>query len=682
MKNRIKVTKLITVFMSVFAFIAISFSSVYAETPYKTYTVDGYGNLLETQTAYLAYETIVKFDDESFSSPSDMCVTEDGEIYVADTGNARIVVGDIDGNLIKIVGEGTLVSPRGVYVTDDKHIYVADRDASAIFEFDEDGTLLNTYGKPDSPLYGNNLNFMPIKVVVNDSGIMFAICESNTNGIVEISPAEGGTFLGYFGTNTASADIMTIIYRAILTDQQRARMVSNIPATPDNLAIDQKGLIYTVTRGDGNNTLKRLNIAGTNLIPRAEEVDVPAAVAAGNNDNVFVADQSGYIYEYDEEGNLIFIFGGSDDGSQRVGLSSIVSAISVDSQSRVYVLDTDSSRVQVYEPTEFTNLLHEAQSLFSAGKYTESKEPLEEILKMNSMFAYANQTMGRVYFQEEDYETALSYARLSIDYDGYSEAYWEIRNVWLKKYIVPAFLAIVGLFILVKVLKFLDKKKNIFKKFRQLKERMHKNKVMYNLSYTKFYMKHPVDGSYGLAREGRASWAVPMILMAIMIIEYVINKYFGGFLWKMIRDGRYELLTDIGIIIIGIFAVTICNYLVCTINDGEGTVKKILCYVTYSLRPYLILTPVIFILSHVLTVNEQVVISLLRVVMYGWILVIGFIGIKEVNQYTVKETIKVILLTIFTILIMALLIFIIYILWAQVFDFISEIVGEVVYRVG
>ena len=72
---------------------------------------------------------------------------------------------------------------------------------------------------------------MPIKVVVNDAGILFVICESNTNGIVEISPIDGGTFLGYFGTNYASADFRTIIYRAILTEAQRAKMVSNIPAT-------------------------------------------------------------------------------------------------------------------------------------------------------------------------------------------------------------------------------------------------------------------------------------------------------------------------------------------------------------------------------------------------------------------------------------------------------------------
>jgi len=42
----------------------------------------------------------------------------------------------------------------------------------------------------------------------------------------------------------------------------------------------------------------------------------------------------------------------------------------------------------------------------------------------------------------------------------------------------------------------------------------------------------------------------------------------------------------------------------------------------------------------------------------------------------------VLALTVFTILILALLIFIIYVLWAQVVEFIIAIGGEVVYRIG
>lgn len=664
-------------------FSIMSTAMVYADdTPYNTYTLDGYGRVTKTQTAYLAYETITKFDTEDLKGPSDIFVTKDGKIYIADTGNSRIVVGDLDGNLIGLIGVGELKTPNGVFVTENGHIYVADRDANAVFEFSESGEVLNKYGKPKSPLYGETLNFLPIKVVVNDAGIMYVICESNTNGIVEISPTEGGTFLGYFGTNFADANFLTIIYRAILTDAQRAKMVGNIPSTPNNLCIDEKGLIYTVTRGDGNKTLKRLNIAGVNMIEPDTYTTLPAGVVAGNHDNVYTVDQQGYIYEYNNEGELLYVFGGPEDGTQRVGLSTLVSGIAIDKNDRIYVLDSDKCQIQVYAPTEFTDLLHEALYLYANGRYTESKTYLQKVLDMNSMFDYANKAMGRAYFQEENYAQALKYAKLAKDMDGYSESFWEIRNVWIKRNVVTLVAMLVALWAIVTILKKIDKKKNIFATPRKVLGKWQENKIISNIRYAFYYIKHPVDGSYGIAREGRANYIVSTLIIVVFIVEYIINKYLCGFLQKTVREGRYDIGSDIGKIFLAVIAVTLCSYLVCTINEGEGTVKKIYTYIAYSLVPYVILTPVIFALSHMVTVNEQFLISLTAIVMYVWIVVLFILGLKEVNNYNAKETAKVIFLTIFTILILALLIFIIYVLWAQVFEFVSALVGEAGYRIG
>ena len=655
--------------------------SALGDTPYKTYTVNGYGEVQETQTAYLAEETIVKFGDQALKNPNDLFVAPDGRIYVADTGNSRVVVGNAQSELLGVIGEGTLKTPKGVFVTADNHVYVADRDAEAVFEFDEDGALLHTYGKPENPLYGEALRFLPIKVVVNEAGILFVVCESNTNGIVEISPLDGGTFLGYFGTNFASVNLQTIIYRAILTEAQRAKMVSNIPSTPDNLDIDSRGLIYTVTRGDGARTLKRLNIAGINLIQESRNVDTPAAVAAGNHDNVYVADQVGYLYEFNSDGELIFVFGGKDDGTQRIGLSSMVAAVDVDEKDRLYVLDSNRGIIQVYAPTEFTDLIHEALYLYSMGRYTESKKPLEQVLDMNSLFDVANKAMGRAYFQEENYETALSFARLAKDREGYSEAFWEIRNTWLKRNISYVFIGLILLFVLWRLLRFLDRKKPFLGAVRGAFGKI-RSRLTDDLKYAFYYMRHPIDASYGIAREGRASWGASCVILGLFIVEFLVSKYLCGFLQKTVQDGRYELFSDVGAILVAVIGLTMCNYLVCTINDGEGTVKRIYTYFCYSLTPYLVFTPLIFILSHVLTRNEQFLITLLQYLTYGWIAVLTVVGMREVNNYTAKETAKVILITIFTVLILALIIFILYILWAQVFEFISAIFGEVVYRIG
>ena len=655
--------------------------TVQAVTPYKTYTVDGYGYVTETQTAYTPLAAITKLDEVAFVTPMDMSLASDGLLYIADSGAKAILVATTDGQFVKKIGEGTLVTPTGVYVSDGGLVYVADKGAKAVFVFDTDGELKGQYNKPTSPIYGEKLDFKPTKVVANESGTIYCICEGNTNGIVQISPAEGGTFLGYFGTNYTSLNPLQIVQRAILTEAQRAKLFSSMPSTPTNLAIDAKGLIYTVTQGDGDYSLKKLNIAGSNLIEPDAYDELCAAVATGNYENIFVASSDGYVYEYNEEGELLFVFGGRDDGRLRIGLCAKVEAIAIGEDDKIYLLDSDKKQINVYEPTEFTNLLHEALYLYSKGRYTESKEPLTKVLEMNSLFDYANTAMGRAYLQEENYKMALKYSRLGKDWDGYSDAFWEIRNEWLRNNIIGVFGIIIALIIIVKVLKVWHKKKDIFRPVINMLEKFRQKVLVSRLRYSTYFIKHPIDGCYGVRREGKASFLCANILIGLFILVSIINKYYCGFLFKTIRDGRYEIFQDIGIVVLVFIVLTACNYLVVTINDGEGSFKQLYSAYAYSLTPYIIITPFMVILSNVITYNESFLLSFARMCTYAWMLVLFFLSIKEVNNYSVKETVKSIFLTAFTVLIGILIVFIIYALCNQAIDFVTTLGREVVYRI-
>lgn len=655
---------------------------VFADAPYRTYTVNGYGEVIETQTAYLPFETITKIGDEALKTPTDFALLEDGFVYILDSGNKRVVVADMDMNPVNIFGEGILVSPRGMYVTEDHICYIADRDANKIWVFDAEGSLLDSYGKPDSPMYGEGQEFLPLKIVVNDAGTMYVICESNNNGIVEISPVDGGTFLGYFGTNATDQSILRIIWRAVLTDAQRAKMQSNLPATPDNMAIDDKGVIYTVTRGEGREALKRLNIAGVNMIKPEAYEDLPAAVAVGNHDNVFVASQDGFIYEYNNEGELLFVFGGCDDGDQRIGLSTKVESIKVGKDDKIYVLDSDKAQLQVYETTEFTDYLHEALLLFSKGRYTESKEPLEKVLSMNNLFDYANMAMAKALYKEENYTEALEYAKLSKEMEVYSDSFWELRSSWLKHNLTTIAIIVLVLVAAFYIIRHLDRKKHILDKPRAVLRRFGELKYIKQVNYMFYFMRHPIEGCYGIKHNGSVSLLSSNILLAVFALIYIINRYFCGFLLKTVKEGSFDVFSDIGMILVVLALVVSCNYLMCTINDGEGKLKDIYCSLIYSMGPYITITPFVFLISHVVTDNEKFFVTFGNLVMFVWIAVLVFISIKEINDYTIGETVKIILLTIFTILIVCLLVFIIYVLWSQVFDFLQQIPREVVYRIG
>ena len=92
--------------------------------------------------------------------------------------------------------------------------------------------------------------------------------------------------------------------------------------------------------------------------------------------------------------------------------------------------------------------------------------------------------------------------------------------------------------------------------------------------------------------------------------------------------------------------------------------------------------PFVVIVSNVLTYNEVFLISFANIIVMVWMLVLILISVKEVNNFTVKETAKALALTAFTVLILSLLVSIIYILFSQVIDFVVTVVREVVYRIG
>ena len=671
--------KLRRIFAMLLCLVMMAGMTASAETPYKTYTVDGYGYVLETQSAYNPLAAITKVGETAFVSPMDMAIGKDGNLYIADAGAHVILICSRDGEQVGTIGEGILQTPTGVYVTEDGTVYVADKDAKKVFVFDAQGNVTAEYGKPDSPIYGNSMDFKPTKVVANKTGTMYIICEGNMNGIVQLSPVEGGSFLGYFGTNYTSLSPFQMIQRVILTDAQRAQMLSNIPSTPTNLHIDDTGLIYTVTQGDKETSLKKLNIAGKNLLDSDPYyADLPAAVTTGNYNNILVADSDGYIYEYNEDGELLFMFGGRDDGRQRVGLCNKVEAIAVDEDDRIYLLDSDKKQIHIFEPTEFTNLLHEALYLFSKGQYTQSKEPLSKVLQMNSMFDYANQAMGHAYLQEENYEQALKYFRLAKSFEGYSDAFWEVRNIWIRNYLVAAVLAIAAMIVLIRGGKSLYRKKYANRPTTQTGEHI----LLGQLRYSLYFMRHPMDGCYGVKKEGKNSWWCANILLGTFILISILEKYCSGFLVKTVREGRYDLITDIGKVLVIFIGLTACNYLVVTIHEGEGFFKDLYCAYAYCLTPYIVIKPFVILLSNVLTYNEVFLISFANIIVWTWVVILILLTLKEINNFTVGETAKALAITAFTVLILTLLVCIIYVLFSQVIDFVITVVREVVYRIG
>lgn len=120
--------------------------------------------------------------------------------------------------------------------------------------------------------------------------------------------------------------------------------------------------------------------------------------------------------------------------------------------------------------------------------------------------------------------------------------------------------------------------------------------------------------------------------------------------------------------------------MVSTINDGEGTLTNLLIVLSYSLVPYVILTPVSILLSYVLTQNEAFVVTLVWVLGIVWSAVLVFLAVMHIHNFSTKYTIKNILLTFFFVIVALVAVAILYLIWDKAIEFVNEVSAEVIYR--
>lgn len=652
-----------------------------AAVPYRTFTLGVDGDLVQTQAAYEPVRTVTRFGEETLKNPADMRLGPDGNLYIADDGNNRILVVTQDGDFVRTIGsKKELKSAQGVFVDEDLNVFVADEKGRSVVVFDRDGKVSRTYKKPtNTPLFGESASFKPNKLVLDKRGNLYIASVGNTNGIVQISPAGDGEFLGYYGANKSRVSFLTAIRRKFMSEDQLKMQADVVPTSVKNLAIDAKGMVYTVSEAQ-DAALRRLNVAGSNTLTPDYNTERTTAVAVNGSGSIFTASKDGYIMEYTSEGNTLFLFGASDNGDQRVGTFKSVTGLVVTDDYRIFVLDEILNSVQELTATEFTGLVHDAFRLFQEGKYAESKVPWTEVLRMNSLFTYASTGLGESLYREGNFQESLTSFKNGGNRKGYSDAFWELRSDWLHKNMGTILIVIVAAVVLLNVLRIVNRKTGFLRPVQTVMGRVGNVPLLKQIGWCFTMTRNPFDCCYGIKKEKRSSMWAAAVLVVIFFILQSLSKYSSGFLFKTVREGQFELLQDAAITFGAFLLLTVCCYLVCTINEGEARFKDIFIGAAAALTPMIIALPIRVILSNVLTFNEEFFLTLLDVVAYGLTGVLIVLALMYLNDYSMKKTIVILIVTLFTVLVAVALLFVVYVLIGQLIDFISSIYGEVVYR--
>lgn len=204
---------------------------------------------------------------------------------------------------------------------------------------------------------------------------------------------------------------------------------------------------------------------------------------------------------------------------------------------------------------------------------------------------------------------------------------------------------------------------------------------MSEFEWIKYTVFHISDGFEDMRWKKAGSLKYAFAVVILLFFGLIASERLSGFQFGIKDEKTFSVVPYMIKSIVVFSAWTVGNWAVCTLLDGEGTLKNICIYSAYSLVPYTAQLYANTVLSHILISDEQVFMDIIRIVCTCWSAVLIFSAVKAVHRYSVAKTAGTVLLTVFAMFIMLFLAVLFMSLMQQVWFFISSVYTEISYRI-
>ena len=162
-----------------------------------------------------------------------------------------------------------------------------------------------------------------------------------------------------------------------------------------------------------------------------------------------------------------------------------------------------------------------------------------------------------------------------------------------------------------------------------------------------YIMAHPFEGFEDLRWKKAYNMKVAMVIVVLFFVISVCEQLMTGFLFNENYVKIFNIVPIVIQTIILFFTWVIGNWALCTLFDGEGTMKNICVNTAYALVPLLIGKVVNIILSNCLLRTESAFLTFVGYLTILWSVVLLISGMKTVHQYSIPKTLLFMLITIF-----------------------------------
>ncbi len=286
-----------------------------------------------------------------FRYPNGLMIDSDGYIWVADTGNNRIVKLDKDEQLLSIGRKGASVSPRGI-TSIDGYLYVAESSSDFVNVYSTTtGEYVQSIGSQGTE--STNLNHPTDCNITNRGDLVVA---DSGNNRIQIYSLSGDHLFGFgeYGSNAGQFN------------------------NPQGIGIDQNSGNILIA-DTGNSRVVSASIGGSWDFSIVDRLEKPVDVAVDSQSRIWVVDEDlGEVLIFDKDGRF--------EKSLYDEAFTNPSSITIDEYGRIFICDAGVSNVRVFSESEY--------ELSSYGKFGGPLSSMDALLTGKDDISLLNQPSG------------------------------------------------------------------------------------------------------------------------------------------------------------------------------------------------------------------------------------------------------------------------------------------------
>ena len=188
---------------------------------------------------------------------------------------------------------------------------------------------------------------------------------------------------------------------------------------------------------------------------------------------------------------------------------------------------------------------------------------------------------------------------------------------------------------------------------------------------------HPLD-CFDLVKRDRdkTPWLTMIVLWVLTAAVQVFSVYLTAFALNPNLPEESNLLLLLALIFVPLISWVVGSDSTTTLMGGEAKFTEALTGATYGLVPYIVFTPLLTGLSHLLSTETAGLFTALQVLVVVWVVILQFVSFMRLNDYEFLKAIGVALVGIVAVLLIWAVVILLFVFSYQAFLFFKELYLE------